>query len=140
LRASRTCRAEISRYPSRSQIAQLAVCLDVCRRDRDPERPGRAEQQRRIADRFRSRHHQREPRVLWQRLESPDKALLYPSRETASVEHAEAVRQLVRAQPPRKLEQGKWIPAGLGEDPIADVRVELERHRQAQERASVALV
>ena len=137
-RRARTGVAEDDSLSNRQQL--VAVGLDVGSRDRHPERPGRAEQQHRIADRFSGRDHQRKPRVLWEPLESPDEALFDPPCETAGVEHAEAVRQLVRAQPARKLEQGERIPAGLGDDPIADVHVELERHRHAQERASVALV
>ncbi len=46
--------------------------------DRDPEPLAGAPQEQRIADRLRRRHQQQTPRVVGQRLESPDEALLDP--------------------------------------------------------------
>ena len=86
----------------------------------DPEPLGRAPQQQRIADRLRRRDQQQTPRVVRERLESPDEALLDPPCQRLRAQQAEAARQLRRRQPPRQLEQRQRIPARLGDDPVPD--------------------
>ena len=123
------------RMPERHPLAdrQQPVRLRGLRGRRpDPEPLGRAPQQQRIADRLRRRDQQQTPRVLRERLESSDEALLDPSSQRLRAQQTEAARQLRRRQPPRQLEQRQRIPARLGDDPVPDPLIQLEPHCRAR--------
>ena len=84
------------RMPERHPLAdrQQPVRLRGLRGRRpDPEPLGRAPQQQRIADRLRRRDQQQTPRIVSQRLESPDEALLDPSCQRRA-------RPAARTRPP----------------------------------------
>jgi hypothetical protein len=130
------------RMPERHSLAdrQQPVRLSGLRGLRsDPEPLGRAPQQQRIADRLRRRDQQQTPRVIRERLESSDEALLDPSCQRLRAEEAEPARQLRRRQPPRQLEQRQRIPPHFGDDPVPDSLIQFEPHCRAQQRAGVAV-
>ena len=120
--------------PDRQQPVRLHVSGD---RRLDAECFGRAPQQQRIAERLRRRQQRQTPRVVGERLELADEALLDPSREALRAQQAEAARQLRRRQASRQLQQRQRIPPRLGDDPIPDSLVQVEAHRRAEQRAGV---
>jgi hypothetical protein len=117
---------------------QQALRLHLLRgRRRDPEPLGRAPEQQRIPERLGRRDQQQAPGVIRKPLELPDEALLDVPREVLRAEEAEATGQLGRRQPLWQLEQRERIPARLGDDPVADLRIQREPHRRVQQRAGV---
>ena len=129
------------RMPEGHAIAdrQEPVRFLVDRRDRDPDQLGRTQQQPRIADRLRRREQQQTPRVDRERIESLDEALLDSPGESSRIDQAEASGQLRRRQPARQLQQGERVPARLRDDPVADLLVQVEPDRRAQQRAGIAV-
>ena len=121
------------RMPERHPLAdrQQALRLGLFRGRRpDPEPLGRAPQHQRIADRLRRCEQHQPSRVIRERLESPDEALLDPSCQRLRADQAEAARQLRRRQPPRQLEQRQRIPflglfGSYGKNDSVDVHYEL---------------
>jgi hypothetical protein len=121
-------------HPLADRQQSLSLRVARCRR-RDAEPLGRAPEQERIPDRLRRRGQQQKPRVLRQRLEPTDKALLDPSRKRVRLEQPEPTGQLRRRQPPWQLQQRQRVAVRLLDDPIAHSLVQLEPHRRAQQRA-----
>ena len=90
--------AERHSLPDREQ----PVCLGRARRRcRDSESLGRAPDQQSVAGRLRRRDEQQLPRLLGQRLETPQKALLDPPGQPGAPTESEAARQLRRGESPR---------------------------------------
>ena len=100
---------------------------------------GRAPEQQRITERLRRRQQRQTPRVIRERLELSDEALLDPSGETLRPQQTEAARQLGRRQASRQLQQRQRIPPRFVDDPIPDSLIELESHRRAEQRAGVPI-
>ena len=67
------------------------------------------------------------------------KALLDPARQRRGGGQAEPARQLRRAQPARKLEQGQRITVRLGHDQVPDLRVQGPGQRRIQQHPRVLL-
>jgi hypothetical protein len=106
-------------------------------RRRDPEPVGRAPEQHGIADWLRRGDEQQTPRLIRQRLELSDEALLDPSAQRRLARHGEAARQLGRSQPAGQFEQRQGIAARLGDEAVAHLRVHGVANRSAQQRARV---
>ena len=111
----------------------------VNRRERDPEPFASALQQQRIADRVGRCDEQQTSRVLGERLESSEVALLDPFREIGGLRHAEPTGQLRRCQPSGQLEQRERVSSCLREDPVAYSPVQREPHCRAQQRAGITV-
>ena len=115
------------------------VRLRVHGGERDPESLGCSQQQQRIADRLSRRDQQQTSRVVGERLNPTNEALLDPPCEPLRLDEAEAARQLPCRQAPRELEQRQRITACLSDDPVSDSLIQLEPHRRAQQRAGVSI-
>ena len=111
----------------------------ICGGRPNREKPSRAPEQHRIADRLGRGEQQQTPRIFRQRLEAADEALLDPSRQRPCVRQPEPARQLRRRQPARQLQQCERIAPRLRDDPIAHPLIQHEAHRRAQERPRVAV-
>ena len=105
-----------------------------------PSRSAALPQQQWIPNRVRRRDQQQTSRVLGERLKASNEALFDPSRKRVRPQHPEPTGQLCRRQPARQFEQSEWIPACLGDDPVAHSLVRHESHGRAQQRAGVAIV
>src|SRR5204863_643076 len=95
------------------------VRLRVHGGERDSESLGCSEQQQRIADRLGCRDQQQTSRVVGERLNATNEAVLDSRCEPLRLDQAEAARQLPCRQAPGELEQRKWITACLSDDPVS---------------------
>ena len=114
-----------------------------CRRRRlrgDPEPLGCPPHQHRIADRLGRRELQQPPGVGRKRVQPPPEALLDPPRERHRAGEREPARQLRRRQAPRQLHQRQRVAAGLGDDLVADPRVQRPGQHRVQQRARIGLL
>ena len=121
--------------PERKQPVRLRVHGG----ERDPESLGCSQQQQRIADRLGRRDQQQTPRVVGERLNPTNEALLDPPCEPLRLDQAEAARQLPCRQAPRELEQRQRITACLSDDPVSHPLIQLEVDRRAQQRAGIPI-
>ena len=109
------------------------------RRQPDAEALGRAPHQQRVVDRLRRRHEQQQPRLLGERLEPPQEALLDPPRRPMRALQPEPARQLRCRQRPRQLQDRQRIAARLGDEPVADALIEPARDDGREQGARVLL-
>ena len=90
----------------------------------DPKPLGHTPQQRHVPHRLGRRRQQQPLRRIRKRPDTPQETLLDLTRQRSRVRTPEPTGQLRRCQPPRQLQQGQRITAGLGDDPIPDALVE----------------
>src|SRR4029077_18806017 len=64
-------------------------------------------------------------------------ALLDPGREGQRSRQPKPARELAGAQPARELEQGEWVPTGLGDDPFEHGFVEARSEDGLEQRARI---
>jgi hypothetical protein len=102
-----------------------------------PEPLGHPPEQRDVADRFGRRHEQQPSRRGGQGPDAAQEALLDPTGQRPRVGPDEPAGQLGRGPPPRQLQQGQRVAAGLGDDPVAHPLVEPAGDRRLQQRAGV---
>src|SRR5262249_47201967 len=126
----------MSEYHTLTDRQQSVRCRGHRRRGY-PESVRRPHQQPRVAQRVPCPGQQQTPRIIWERLESLDEALLDPSRQLLPLVRSEATGHLGRNQLTRQLEQGKRVAPRLDEDLLAQLLVELEPHCRAQQRTRV---
>ncbi len=109
----------------------------VRRRLADPEPLDRAPDQQRVVDRLRGGDEQQQPRIVGQRLQASQEALLDPPRHLGGGLQAERRRQLRGGQGPRQLEDGQRVPPGLGHETADDALVDAARDDGGEQRACV---
>ena len=108
-----------------------------CRLDAQSLR--RAPQQHWVARRLSRRQQQKTSCVLGKGLQTTDEALLDPPGERLRSHPPKAERQLGCRQPARQLLQRQRIPVRLGDDPLADGRIQERMHRRSEQRAGIAV-
>jgi hypothetical protein len=106
---------------------------------RDPEPLGCPPHQHRLTRRIRRRDQQQHSGLVRQGREPPPEALLDPPRERHRVRECEPARQLRGRQPARQLQQRQRVTARLGDDLVADPRVQRPWERRVEQRSRVAL-
>ena len=110
------------------------------RREPDAEPLGRAPHQQRVVDRLGRRHQQQQPRVLRERLEPPQEALLDPPRQRVRASSSpNPPGSCVARQRPRQLQDRQRVAARLGDEPVADALVEPARDDGREQGARVLL-
>ena len=107
--------------------------------DREAEPAGRPPDQHRVAGRIGRRQQQQPPGRGRQRVQLPPEAVLDPDRQPGRGRQPEAPGQLHRRQHPRQLQQRQRVALGLGDDQVADPRVQRPRHREIQQRPRVVV-
>ena len=126
--------AERHALPHRQQLVR---CVD--RGERDSEPITCALQEQRVTHRLGRGEQQQPSRVLRKRPQAPGIAVLDPLREITSDRHPEPAGQLRGRKSPGQLDQGERVAMRLRENPVADLLVQREAHRRAQQRAGVAV-
>ena len=113
-----------------------------CRAQRigaDAESLGRAPEQGDVTGGLGRRDEQQLPRVAWKRLDAPPEAPLDPARQQGAVGQSEPSRQLARRQAARQLQQRERVAPRLGQNPVADPRVQWPADSRRQHRARVVV-
>jgi hypothetical protein len=105
----------------------------------DPKPLGRAPEKRRVPHRIRGRQQHQLLRRPRQFTDAPQVVVLDMTGEISRGEELEAAGQSRRADAPRQLQESERVSAGLGDDPVADVRVEQARHGACQQRTGFLL-
>jgi hypothetical protein len=105
----------------------------------DPEPPGRAPQQGRVADRFGRGDQDESLAVDRKRLELSPKALLDAAGERPVIVTAEPTGQLPGGEAPGELEQRERVTPCLVDDAVTHPWVEPARDRRLQQRPGVAV-
>ncbi len=105
----------------------------------DGEPLGHPPQQRHVPHRLGGRRQQQPLRRNRKRPDAPQETLLDLTRQRPRVRTPEPTGQLRRRQPPRQLQQGQRIAAGLGDDPVPDALVEPPGDRRIQKRTRIAV-
>ena len=108
-------------------------------REPDAESLGRAPHEQRVVDGLRRSDQQEQTRLLGERLESPQEALLDPPGQRVRPCQPERARQLRRRQPPRQLEDRQRVASRLRDEPVADALIETARDDRRQQGARVVL-
>jgi hypothetical protein len=130
-------RVVVTESPAESWVMKLRVPgWNQCARF-NPQSLGRAPEQGGVTHRIRRREQYQplgRPRQL---TDAPDVVILDVTRQVFRGEELKATGQLGRVYASRQLEQREGITTGLGDDPVADARVEQTRHAAGQQRKCV---
>ena len=105
----------------------------------DPEPLGRPPQQGHVAQRLGGGGEEQAPCLDRERLDAPEEALLDDARQRPGVGQREPTGQLRRRQHPGQLQEGQWVPAGLGDEPVPHLFVQPPRDRRLQQDAGVTV-
>ena len=123
----------------RPHLEQTGRRRGIHRRFRDPEPACGGPDQVRISGRLRGGDEEQASAVVRQRDEAPSEALLDSARHGDAIRQPEAARERCRCPRPWQLQQREWIPARLGNDSIADRRVEPARCRRREQGSGVSV-
>ena len=118
---------------------QQPVGFRIDRRDRDAELLRSPQQQQWITHGLCRRKQQQTPRIVGDRADPLNEALLDPPRHRLRLWQAEASSQLRCRQSARQLEQRQRVPAHLRDDPVKDGLIQLDSQRRAQQCAGVTV-
>ena len=95
--------------------------------------------QGRVAERLGCRDEQEALSVVRSGPQTPPKALLDPSRERRRIRQPEPAGEAAGVQASRQLQQGEWVAARLGDDPLAYRLVDRAEGRRGEERVRVGV-
>ena len=110
------------------------------RLDRDAQPPGRAPYQRPVTGRIGGRQLQQPPGLVRHGVQLAPEAVLDPARQRRGAGQAEPAGQLRGGQPTRQFQQRQRVAAGLGDDQVADSRVQPPGQRRVQQHPRVIVV
>ena len=108
--------------------------------DRDTLPSGRPLHQRRVTGGISRRQLHQPPGLVRQSRQLAGEAVLDPADQRRGAGQPEPARQVRRAQPARQLQQGERVPASLGDDQVADPRVQRHGQRHLQQRPRVIVL
>ena len=108
--------------------------------DRQVQLPGGSPDQRRVARRVGRRQQQQPPGRGRQGVQLPKEAVLDPAGQRNRAGQPEPAGQLGGSQSPRQFQQRQRITLGLGNDQVADPRVQRPGQRRVQQRPGVVVL